>query len=330
EIVKSILTSTNSNQSNLVAEEKQSYGIWNDRSESKRRLLEEDDQNEKSETILKKSELGIERMDKEMTMKGSANRSIMKTNGGVFREEDWKIKQNTSRRNGYSEWKERLWSVCPILSGGSENGEDSVLERKVKQEFNDYLEKRNMMLYDVKGDGNCLYYAICDQIAKRGENNTFQRFFREVVAEEIGINRERYVKFLGEKVDEHKEKVLIEGYWGEFADIQAISNAMGWTVFVFWKKANEQIQEEIIQPENGISTKTLHILYSAELEHYMSTRAIMDNKLSEQKYETPSGSFGQGGSGVVQLAFDILNSRIVAIKEISQESMSQATNRRIN
>ena len=67
------------------------------------------------------------------------------------------------------------------MKGGLKTQEKTEEWEQEKVTINKYLDLHSLELYDVEGDGNCLFYAIADQVSLRGESINLQRFLEPLL-----------------------------------------------------------------------------------------------------------------------------------------------------
>ena len=83
---------------------------------------------------------------------------------------------------------------------------------------------------EVRGDGNCLYRAIC--LAISGSETSYNQL-RQMTALELNINRRNFANIPEDKIQELINSALTDGDWGEESHIIALSLALRIRIYVF-------------------------------------------------------------------------------------------------
>lgn len=147
----------------------------------------------------------------------------------------------------------------------------------------------------VKGDGNCMFRSIADQLEG---NPTKHAEYRAAIMQYIYDRREDFEPFMedDEKFDAYIARMGRDGEWGGHQELFAASQHYNCN-FVIHQLAAPRF--EIHAPIPSLARATLHMSYHGEM-HYNSVRAADDFTTMAPaqpiKLLTPSGS-GAGGSG---------------------------------
>ena len=210
------------------------------------------------------------------------------------------------------------------LKGGLRTETRSEEWESEKNSFNNYLFQYNREVFDVEGDGNCLFHSICDQITNEGEDMVLQRVLRSIAARQIERNPSLYQPYIDENEDiqDHFRNIRLDGVWGELVDIRALSNALNWMFVIFIRNSNEEFENLVIKPkkesEDSKDLVTIYLLFSTKFKHYMSAREIPEGEQRQRGRYYPIEVLGRGSTGIVYSALDIVEKRVVAVKEISE------------
>jgi OTU domain-containing protein 3 len=88
--------------------------------------------------------------------------------------------------------------------------------------FEEQLGVYGLRLKIVKGDGNCLFRTLADQIEGREDN---YMTYRQRIVEFITVNREYFEPFIedDEKFDDYVKDMMKDAVWGGNLEIQAFS-----------------------------------------------------------------------------------------------------------
>jgi len=95
------------------------------------------------------------------------------------------------------------------------------IDEKIKNE----LESLGYYVVEVKGDGNCLFRSVSEQI--EGDENNYKQY-RERCVDYIIQNKDDFVPFLDEDepFDNYIEKISRDGEWGGNLELYALSMAL--------------------------------------------------------------------------------------------------------
>ena len=95
------------------------------------------------------------------------------------------------------------------------------IDEKIKNE----LESLGYYVVEVKGDGNCLFRSVSEQI--EGDENNYKQY-RERCVDYIIQNKDDFVPFLDEDepFDNYIEKISKDGEWGGNLELYALSMAL--------------------------------------------------------------------------------------------------------
>jgi len=125
-----------------------------------------------------------------------------------------------------------------------------------------------LSIREVRGDGNCLFRAVSDQI-EGNENNHYK--YRQLAVDYIERHRESFEPFMdeGENFGEHVAQMRKSGTWGGHFELVALSEALGVSFCVHIKDE----QEIIIAPERT-TRKVYHVAFDPKQQHYNSIRGL--------------------------------------------------------
>lgn len=122
---------------------------------------------------------------------------------------------------------------------------DEHKERRLEQEkLNRILAKRNLEIYDIEADGECLYRAIEHQLKLTNDtnNNLSYMDIRKMTSRFMLDHADQFMPFLlddnGEIMSEKKykdycEKIARTKEWGGHLELTAISQIIGRPIHVF-------------------------------------------------------------------------------------------------
>lgn len=141
----------------------------------------------------------------------------------------------------------------------------------------------NLYLKDIKGDGNCLFRAIADQLEGNEGNH---KKYRTFAVSELEEDREFFQHFIPDdiKFDKYLSLISTDGIWGGNIELQALSKVLGVNFVIHMIDrppmimSNEHGDPQI--DENG-NVKYLHLAYHYGEhigEHYSSVRNKEDKE----------------------------------------------------
>jgi len=155
-------------------------------------------------------------------------------------------------------------SLQSLRGGGNTKFKISELQRQ--------LAPLGLCIKDVKGDGNCLYRAVSDQVD--GHENNFQ-IYKCLAIKFISQNREIFQTFLpsGIKIDEYILDITPDGSWGGYFEILALCSILSAKFFLYM--LNKPPLTINLEELNQRESKLIHLAYLEE-EHYASVRMLGD------------------------------------------------------
>jgi len=138
--------------------------------------------------------------------------------------------------------------------------------------FEAQLAKANLIVREIKGDGNCLFRAVSDQLTGY---QTDHKVYRDECVKEYKNNAEGYEPFLvDETLEEYREKISQDGEWGGNLELIALSRRLCIDIIVHqYNRPRFEIHYE------GSPVQTIHISYH-EGDHYNSIRRSDDDEQS--------------------------------------------------
>jgi len=78
------------------------------------------------------------------------------------------------------------------MKGGLKPTERKEEWEQELDQFNEFLKQMRLVIHDVEGDGNCLFYALGDQNRLLNEENHDHNYFIEVSVHQLKSNKELY------------------------------------------------------------------------------------------------------------------------------------------
>jgi hypothetical protein len=157
----------------------------------------------------------------------------------------------------------------------------------MKSEINEIsktLSEVGLEEYDVNGDGNCLFRAICHQLYGSDRNHLQ---LRSQAVDYIQNKKDEFTPFLEEQIDKYVIRMSKSGVYGGNLELVAISKLMNLNIVIY----QAQSAPLLIQSPQS-SDKTIYLIYYS-YEHYASTiktcsfkpPALMEAKANKKTQE---------------------------------------------
>jgi len=129
----------------------------------------------------------------------------------------------------------------------------------------------------MKGDGNCLFRALADQLEGYQEKHAF---YRSEVADYLDANKDQFIPFMPDMdFSDYVSKMRRDGYWGGNMELAAAAGKWNVNVIVHNFQAPRY---EVSSPKKNAKTKEIHVSYH-EGEHYCSVRSADDDGFGPPK-----------------------------------------------
>jgi len=172
-------------------------------------------------------------------------------------------KQNKKKQERKLTAREKHKNDKNTKSEENDSTDDPDLEKQ--------LDRINLKLRDVNGDGNCLFRAISDQMTGKESNH---RKFRRDAVDYVKNNKDNFAPFIEDDWDKFLSTL---GQDGEFAGNEAIvALAKFHRVEIIIHQANQAVWNIDGATEQSTGQKRqLHIAYH-DWEHYSSVRPKKD------------------------------------------------------
>lgn len=127
----------------------------------------------------------------------------------------------------------------------------------------------------VKGDGNCQFRALSDQLYQSPDHH---EFVRSQIINQLKTNRDAYDGYVPMAYDDYLEKVARNGEWGDHVTLQAAADKYGVKIFVMTSFKDTCYIE--ILPKVQKSNKVILLSFWAEV-HYNSIHPQNDAPRSQ-------------------------------------------------
>ncbi|KAF3956748.1 hypothetical protein CMV_018158 [Castanea mollissima] len=154
-----------------------------------------------------------------------------------------------------------FWQFVPKTNAKVPSANDAKSDHQRLQER---LKLYNLVENEVKGDGNCQFRALADQLY--GDPD-LHAFVREQVIEQLKSQLELYQNYVPMSYSDYLEKMSKEGEWGDHVTLQAAADRFGVKIFLITSFKDTCYIE--ILPHVQKSKRVLMLSFWAET-HYNS------------------------------------------------------------
>lgn len=160
----------------------------------------------------------------------------------------------------------RFYPMVPVPHVPKINGEIPSLDEATMdhERLSERLNLYELVEHKVKGDGNCQFRALSDQLYQTPDHH---EFVREQIINQLKTNRDAYDGYVPMTYDDYLEKVARNGEWGDHVTLQAAADKYGVKIFVMTSFKDTCYIE--IQPKVQKSNKVVLLSFWAEV-HYNS------------------------------------------------------------
>jgi len=156
-----------------------------------------------------------------------------------------------------------------------ESESTSTLLRKQRidlAKFKVMLAGKKLRLANVRGDGNCFFRAIADQLY--GSEFRHNKLRKDVV-DHLKANKEEYRLFMENdiKIDKYIRLMSRDGQWGGQLEMSILAKIHKFNIIMYQVDYDDNAQE--FHPWNTKGLKTVHVTYHRG-RHYNSVRSVND------------------------------------------------------
>lgn len=207
-------------------------------------------------------------VDKESGSEGEAHKRISKAQ---------------KRREKKSEKERERQKEIELESEEHKNGPRNLESQKI----NEILQKRQLMIYPIAADGDCLYNSVAHQLKQTGRTVMAVKELRQIVSDYIRENKADLLPYMtdpetddcmdDEAFDAYCERIINTRCWGGQIEIQALSNALKVPIEVLQATGPPTLQTcENFSAPNLVLTFHRHFVSLGE--HYNSTQPLVLNE----------------------------------------------------
>ncbi|KAG4077993.1 hypothetical protein HA402_002044 [Bradysia odoriphaga] len=158
------------------------------------------------------------------------------------------------------------------------------------------LKSRNLMLYPIPSDGDCLYNAIKHQLMVTGRTPVLDTpKLRQITADYIQDNKQTLIFYMSNpatgdcltdaEFTDYCESIKRTATWGGQIEIKAMSNALKVPIEVLQSSGPPTIQNDENFPGPPLVLTFHRVMYSLG-EHYNSTKCLDDDGSSDEDGKT--------------------------------------------
>ena len=150
---------------------------------------------------------------------------------------------------------------------------------EIDEKFKKHLESLGYFIREVRGDGNCLFRAVSEQI-EGNENNFIE--YREKCINYMKENKDNFAPFIedDEPFDKYIERMSKNSEWGGNLEIYALSMLLEANFYIYIHEHPMYIVKNFEKPKKNVML-TYH-----DGKHYNSLRKLEEkNKEDKEKEE---------------------------------------------
>ena len=150
---------------------------------------------------------------------------------------------------------------------------------EIDEKFKKHLESLGYFIREVRGDGNCLFRAVSEQM--EGNENNFVEY-REKCINYIKENKDTFAPFIedDEPIDKYIERMSKNSEWGGNLEIYALSMVLEANFYIYIHEHPMYIVKNFEKPKKNVML-TYH-----DGKHYNSLRKLEEkNKEDKEKEE---------------------------------------------
>jgi OTU domain-containing protein 3 len=148
----------------------------------------------------------------------------------------------------------------------------------IDEKFIKHLETLGYFIREVRGDGNCLFRSVSEQM--EGNEHNYQHY-RDLCIDYIKNNKDTFAPFIedDEPIDKYIERMSEDKEWGGNLEIYALSMALEANFYIYIFEHPMYIVKNFEKPKKNI-TLTYH-----EGKHYNSLRKLEEKNKEEKEKE---------------------------------------------
>jgi OTU domain-containing protein 6 len=197
-----------------------------------------------------------------------------------FKNTENKASKSKKRKDKKEEKSQKREVEIALQEIENKNLPAAIELKKIKEK----LSKRGLQIKDVNADGNCMYYAICDQLFKIVNLKKNCEDLRILTCDYMRKNQADFQPYLSseddgetfndEKYEEYCENIKRTLVWGGQLELRALSDILKIKIIVIQADSNDIVIGENHNEEMLI---TYHRLLYGSGEHYNSTEPLVLN-----------------------------------------------------
>eukprot|EP00210_Caulerpa_lentillifera_P000793 g768.t1 len=158
-----------------------------------------------------------------------------------------------------SEYVQPIKSIFPRVNDTNKVDDEELQTNRADLE--EKLRVYGMQEKSMKGDGNCQFSSLSDQLYN---SPSYHLDVREMVVEQLRENPDIYASYVPGIYEDYVQKMEGEGEWGDHVTLQAAADVLGVRIYVLTSFRNESFIE--VQPREQKSERCLYLSFWAEVQ----------------------------------------------------------------
>ena len=195
----------------------------------------------------------------------------------------------------------------------SNNDSSVTLSQTQEEKFKEIMRKNNFEIREVRGDGNCLFRAVSDQIY--GSDSHYE-IVRQRCMDYLKVQKKYFELFIEDDFDEYIKEKRKNGVWGDDIELEVLSEIYNRPIEIYCGSANpskcfhEEKQKNIC--DEGIVSSPIRLSYHGK-NHYNS---VIPLKNDEYKYQLYKNSLINSKPGIYE-------KKMIALAKDNEERLSK-------
>jgi len=198
-----------------------------------------------------------------------------------------RVSKAQKRREKKSEKERERQSQIELEEESYKDGPRNTENMKI----NEILKSRQLSIYPISADGDCLYNSVSHQLKLTGRTPMNVIELRNITSDYIKSNKETLLPYMtnpdtneclnDDEFEEYYENIRNTKCWGGQIEIQALSNALSVPIEILQSNGPPTLQTlETYKEPNLVLTYHRHFVSLGE--HYNSTQPLI---ISEEEHQ---------------------------------------------
>ena len=189
-----------------------------------------------------------------------------------------KAKQKQKKKERQERQRQKIENYNKQKNEYKRNKKDKNRKNRRKDddmEFKEELKKLGYYIREVRGDGNCLFRSVAEQIDE--DQNNFEKY-RKITTDYMEENKKSFQPFIedDQTIDEYINAMKEDKEWGGNLEIYALSMALHANFYVYIHNHPMYVVKSFDDPKKNIML-TYH-----DGKHYNSLRKLEERKEGEE------------------------------------------------